>query len=76
MDALQEGAIEFEIELANAKLRIHMQKELEEKLEEGEEIELSQEEKDAIEEEESKSRMTFDPIIFDIFTNFPKIQVC
>ena len=62
MDALQEGAMEFEIELANAKLRIQMQRELEEKLEDEEEIELSQEEKDTIEEEESKSRLTFDPI--------------
>ena len=62
MDALEEGAIEFEIELANAKLRIQLQKEIEEKLEDGEEIELSQEEKDTIEEEEAKSRLTFDPL--------------
>ena len=62
METLKEGAMNFEIELANAKLRIQLHKENDEKLDDTEEIELTQEEKDTIEEEEAKSRQTFDPL--------------
>ena len=62
MDVLSEGAMNFEIELANAKLRIQLQRELDEKLEDEDEVEISPEEKNVIEEEEAKSRLVFNPM--------------
>ena len=65
MEDLKEGKLEFEQELSYAKLRIQIKKELDERVED--EVELTQEEEDKIEEIEATSRMTFDPInkIFD-----------
>ena len=67
IDTLHEGALEFEQELAYAKVRIQMHKELGEKLEGEEEVEMTPEEQEMLEEIEAKSRLTFDPVdkIFD-----------
>ena len=68
VEDLKEGGLDFDLEIANAKLRITIQKELDEKVDDDQdEVELTQEEEDALEEQEARTRMTFDPInkIFD-----------
>ena len=60
VEDLKEGGLVFEQELSYAKLRITIQKELDERLEN--EKELTQEEEEKLEELDAKSRMTFDPI--------------
>ena len=67
METLHEGALEFEQELAYAKARMQIHKELGEKLDDAEQVETTPEEQEVIEEEDAKSRLTFDPVskIFD-----------
>ena len=60
IDTLREDALDFEQELAYAKLRIQIHKELDEKVEDEEET--TEEEEEMIEEQEAKSRQTFDPV--------------
>ena len=67
IDTLHEGAREFEQELAYANVRIQMHNEIGEKLEGEEDVEMTPEEQEMLEEIEAKSRLTFDPVdkIFD-----------
>ena len=65
MDNLPEGALDFEQEISYAKVRMQLHKELGEKLEEdeeNEEVEMTPEEHEIVEEQEAKSRLTFDPV--------------
>ena len=59
IETLQEGAIQFEQELSNAKLRMQLNKELE--MEESEEARTTKSEEQE-EEDDAKSRLTFEPI--------------
>ena len=61
IELLSEGGLDFEQELAYAKLRMTINKELEEKVEGEEEIEITEEEQEMQDEIEAKSRQTFDP---------------
>ena len=62
-ECIQEGSLEFEQELAYAKLRIQLHKELDEEVEDEEEkVELTLEEEEKMEEIEAKIRPTFDPV--------------
>ena len=69
MEPLKEGGSEFEQESAYAKYRIQRSKELEETLEEAntEEMQLTPEQEEYMEEQEAMSRLTFDPVekVFD-----------
>ena len=67
IEPLKEGALDFEQELAYAKYRIQRHKELGESLgetteEEKNEMQLSPEQEEFMEEQEAKSRLTFDPV--------------
>ena len=62
MEDLKEGGLEFEQELAYAKVRIQIQKEIDERTEDGDEVKLTPEEEEKQEEQDARSRMTFDPI--------------
>ena len=62
MEDLKEGGLEFEQELAYAKVRIQIQKEIDERIECEVEVKLTPEEEEKQEELDARSRMTFDPI--------------
>ena len=62
VESLRERGLDFEQELAYAKLRMQINKELEEELEDEQVVEISEEEQEMIDEEEAKSRQTFDPV--------------
>jgi hypothetical protein len=62
VESLSERGLAFEQELAYAKLRMQINKELEEKLEDEQVVEISEEDQEMIDEEEAKSRQTFDPV--------------
>ena len=59
IEILEEETLEFEQELSNGKLRMTLNKEIEMEKEDGEKMSPETEEK--LEEEEAKSRLTFDP---------------
>ena len=67
MEDLKEGGLEFEQELAYANVRIQIHKEIAERVDAEDQVEMTQEEEDKMEETEARTRMTFDPInkIFD-----------
>ena len=58
---LQEGNLEFEQELTYAKVRMEVGKELEEKLEESETLEMTEAEQEQAEQLEAMTRQTFNP---------------
>ena len=67
IEDLKDGALEFEQELVYAKVIMEMKKELEEKLDEEDAIELTPEEEEKNAEEDARARFTFDPLnkVFD-----------
>ena len=59
---LPEDALDLEKELAFAKLRMQLSKENDESLDDEDEIEITDEEQEKIDEIEAKSRQIFDPV--------------
>ena len=65
LEPLHEGGLDFDQELLYAKLRITRHKEIGEQLEEideNEEMQLTPEEQEYMDEQDAKSRLTFDPV--------------
>ena len=69
MQNLVEGGLDFEQEIAYAKLRMELGKEIEERKEDA--TEMTEEEKEVTEELDAKSRQVFDPMdkVFDALCN-------
>ena len=62
MENLLPGWIDFDQESSNAKLRMSLSKEYEEELDEEDEVSITEEERNKIDEISAMSRQTFDPV--------------
>ena len=59
---LPRDALDLDVELANAKLRMQLKKEYDEKIEDEEEVEITEEEQDKLDEMEAQCRQIFNPV--------------